>query len=180
MGNMTKKQGLALTLLLLAAGLSLEAQQLTRFAVVDLSRVYNSFFRDSRAVREWEERSDRVQSEIDRMTAEIQVLRGSHVTAQANGEDDRALRLENEIYRKTQFLQEYYQVKTTELNDQRTRLAQSGTFLDQVYSEIRSIAESEGYSMVLNLKENTGILWYSPTVDITDKLIQNLLTKAGR
>jgi outer membrane protein len=178
MGNMTKKQGLVLALLMLA--LSLEAQQLTRFAVVDLTRVYNAFFRDSRAVREWEERSARVQSEIDRMTAEVQELRSSLVTAQANGEEERALRLENEVYRKTQLLQEYYQVKTAELNDQKNRLAQSGTFLDQVSSEIRFIAESEGYSMVLNLRENTGILWYSPTVDITDKLIQNLLTKAGR
>jgi outer membrane protein len=34
--------------------------------------------------------------------------------------------------------------------------------------------------MVLNLKENTGILWYSSTVDIKDKLIQNLSNKSGR
>jgi outer membrane protein len=34
--------------------------------------------------------------------------------------------------------------------------------------------------MVLNLKENTSIIWYSPTVDITDKVIQNLQAKAGR
>jgi outer membrane protein len=33
---------------------------------------------------------------------------------------------------------------------------------------------------VLNLKENKDILWYSPTVDITDKLIQNLLEKSRR
>jgi outer membrane protein len=66
------------------------------------------------------------------------------------------------------------------LEDQKKKLSQSSGFLEQVYDEIRFIAESEGYSMVLNLKENTGILWYSPTVDITDKLIQNLRTKAGR
>jgi outer membrane protein len=162
--------------LLFSAG----AQQLTRFAVVDLTRVYSSFFRDSRAVREFEERSARVQSEIDRMTQEIQTLRSQQLDAEARGDQERALRLENEIYRKSEYLREYYRIKTEELNDQKNRLAQSGTFLDQVYSEIRFIAESEGYSMVLNLKENTGILWYSPTVDITDKLIQNLLTKAGR
>jgi outer membrane protein len=156
------------------------AQQLTRFAVVDLARVYSSFFRDSRAVREFEERSARVQSEIDRMTQEIQTLRSQQLDAEARGDQDRALRLESDIYRKSEYLREYYRIKTGELEDQKNRLAQSGTFLDQVYSEIRFIAESEGYSMVLNLKENTGILWYSPTVDITDRLIQNLLTKAGR
>jgi outer membrane protein len=166
--------------LVLALGFSLEAQQLTRFAVVDLPRVYTSFFRDSRAVRELEERSARVQSEIDRMTAEIQGLRSSQLDAEAKGDEARALRVESQIYQKSEYLKEYYQVKTAEINDQRTKLSQSGTFLDQVYNEIRNVAESEGYSMVLNLKENSGILWYSPTVDITDKLIQNLLAKAGR
>jgi outer membrane protein len=163
-----------------ALGFSLSAQQLTRFAVVDLPKVYTAFFRDSRAVREFEERSTRVQSEIDRMTAEIQTLRNTQVDAEARRDEERALRTQNEIYRKSEFLREYYQVKTAELEDQKRKLSQSGSFLEQVYDEIRFIAESEGYSMVLNLKENTGILWFSPTVDITDKLIQNLRNKAGR
>jgi len=153
---------------------SLSAQQLTRFAVVDLSKVYAAFFRDSRAVREFEERSARVQSEIDRMTKEIQDLKSKQADMVLKGDQAQALKLENESYRKSEFLKEYYTVKTAELEDQRKKLSQSGTFLEQVYSEIRSIAESEGYSMVLNLKESTGILWYSPTVDITDKVIQNL------
>jgi outer membrane protein len=176
---MEKRYGILLFLLTLL-GLSLGAQQLTRFAVVDLPTVYVAFFRDSRAVREFDERSARVQAEIDRMNTEIQNLKNSKVSAELRGEQEQAARLENDIYRKSEFLKEYFQLKTAELEDQKKKLTQSGSFLEQVYDEIRFIAESEGYSMVLNLKENTGILWYSPTVDITDKLIQNLLTKAGR
>jgi outer membrane protein len=177
---MMKKRSLICFFLLTLGGLALEAQQLTRFAVVDLPKVYLAFFRDSRAVREWEERSARVQTEIDRMNGEIRDLRTNKTNAELRGDQDQVLRLENEIYRKSEFLQEYFTLKTAELEDQKKKLTQSGSFLEQVYDEIRFIAESEGYSMVLNLKENTGILWYSPTVDITDKLIQNLLTKAGR
>jgi outer membrane protein len=167
-------------LLCLLPGKALEAQQLTRFAVVDLPKVYVAFFRDSRAVREFEERSSRVQTEVDRMTAEIQDLKLRQAEAVLRGEQEQGARLENEIYRKSEFLKEYYKLRTSELEDQKKKLTQSGTFLEQVYDEIRFIAESEGYSMVLNLKENNGILWYSPTVDITDKLIQNLLDKAKR
>ncbi|MDR1901044.1 MAG: OmpH family outer membrane protein [Treponema sp.] len=165
---------------LTAAGFSLNAQQLTRFAVVDLSKVYVSFFRESRAVREFEERSARVQAEINQMTKEIQDLKSSQISAEFRGDRNEALRLENEAYRKSEFLKEYYKLKTAELEDQKSKLTQSGAFLEQVYDEIRYIAESEGYSMVLNNKENTGILWFSPTVDITDKLIQNLLAKSRR
>jgi outer membrane protein len=174
------KRSLFLALFVSAFGFSLGAQQLTRFAVVDLPKVYVAFFRDSRAVREFEERSARVQREIDRMTAEIQDLKSRQADALVQGNEDQSVRLENDIYRKSEFLKDYYKLKTQELEDQKKKLTQSSAFLEQVYDEIRYIAESEGYSMVLNLKESTGILWYSPTVDITDKLIQNLLDKAKR
>ena len=174
------KRIVLLVLVYSGMGLPLAAQQLTRFAVVDLPKVYVAFFRESRAVRDFEERSARVQSEIDRMTAEIQNLKVNQVNAQAQGNMEQALRLDNEINRRSDFLKEYYRTRTAELETMKSRLTQSGAFLEQVYDEIRYIAESEGYSMVLNLKENTGILWYSPTVDITDKLIKNLLEKSGR
>ncbi|MDR0722454.1 MAG: OmpH family outer membrane protein [Treponema sp.] len=173
-----KKWGFALFLIGLVS--QLDAQQLTRFAVVDLSQVYMAFFRDSRAVRDWEERSARVQTEIDRMSREIQDLKNSQLSAENRGDREQALRFEHEVYRKSEYLKEYYKIKTAELEDQKSKLTQSGAFLNQVNNEIRLIAESEGYSMVLSLKENTGILWYSPTVDITDKLIQSLRSKVGR
>ncbi|MDR1900518.1 MAG: OmpH family outer membrane protein [Treponema sp.] len=177
---MMKKYFLALALIVTGLGMRLSSQQLTRFAVVDLPRVYVAFFRDSRAVREFEDRSARVQAEIDRITAEVQSLKSRQLDAAARGDSDQAMRLESDLYRRSEFLKEYYKTKTAELEDQKKKLTQSGSFLDQVYDEIRFIAESEGYTMVLNLKENSGILWHSPTVDITDKLIQNLLSKAGR
>jgi len=157
-----------------------DAQQLTRFAVVDLPRVYTAFMSESRAVRDFEERSARVQADIDRMTAEIQALNVNKVNAQNQGNTAQALRYEAEAISKTDILKEYYRTKTAELESIKNSLTQSGTFLDQVYDEIRYVAESEGYSMVLNLKENNGILWYNQTVDITDKLIKSLMDKARR
>jgi outer membrane protein len=173
------KKILAAMIALMGAALQAEAQQLTRFAVVDMPKVYLAFFRESRAVREFEEQSARVQAEIDRMTREIQSLQSDRFNAEARGDRTQSMRLENDIYRASEYLKEYYRIKTAELEDRRNKLAQSDVFRSQIYDEIRNIAESEGYSMVLNLKEND-ILWYSPTVDITDKLIQNLRAKAGR
>jgi outer membrane protein len=156
---------------------SLYSQQLTRLAVVDLSKVYTAYFRESRAVREFEERSAAIQAEIDKMTREIQELRSRRIDLVNQGDQAGALRLENEIYRKQEFLKEYYTVKTAELEDQKRKLAQSDSFLEQVQGEIRSIAESEGYTLVLPVKD---AIWYSPTVDITDKVIQNLANRSRR
>jgi outer membrane protein len=152
-------------------------QQITRFAIVDMPKVYTAFFRDSRAVRQFEEKSAKVQSDIDRMTKEIQELRSRHADAILRDDQSEVLRLENLIYGRSEYLREFYQTRTTELENDKKRLMQSGSFLDQVYDEIRYIAESEGYSMVIDLKQFSAILWYSNTVDITDKLITNLQTK---
>ena len=171
---MTKK---ILLFLLLNISCFLYGQQLTRFAVVDLPKVYTEFFRDSRPVREFEERSTRVQNEIDRRNKEILDLRGRHSEAVLQGNQSEANRLESQVYRLTEALRDYYQTQTAILEDQKNRLMQSGSFLDQVYDEIRFIAESEGYSMVLNRSDTKGIIWFSATVDITDKLIQNLRTR---
>ena len=174
------RKNIILCMLLSGLGLMAGAQQLTRFAVEDMTRVYTAFFPEPRAVPEFEERSRQVQAEIDRISAEIQELQTSQAAAGMRGEQEQALRLENEVIRRSNYLKEYYQLKTAELESQKNRLTQSSSFLDQVLSEIRFIAESEGYTMVLSLKENTGIVWYSPTVDITDKLIQNLSARSGR
>ena len=146
-----KKTFLFLAVCLLTT--SLYSQQLTRFAVVDLSRVYFAYFRDSRDVREFEERSANVQAEIDKMTKEIQELRSKRVDLVNQGDQTGALRLENEIYRKSEFLKEYYSVKTAELEDRRKKLSQSDSFLEKVHNEIRSIAESEGCTLVLPIKD---------------------------
>ena len=174
------KRVLASVILAAAFVVPAASQQLTRLAVVDLQRVFTTFYRDSKAVRDFEERSARVQSEVDRMTADIQVLQRDKVEAERTQDTERVLRLESDLYKKTAFLQEYFRVKTAELEDQKKKLSQSSAFFQQVHDEIGLVAEKEGYSMVLNLRESTGILWYSHTVDVTDLVIQSLNTKAGR
>jgi len=166
--------------LLLNVTCVLYSQQLTRFAIVDLPKVYIAFFRDSRPVREYEERVARVQNEVDRRTREILDMRGRHSDAVLRGDQAEANRLDAQIYRQSEALGNYYQTQMSILEDQKRNLTQSGSFMDQVYDEIRYIAETEGYSVVMNLSENKGIVWFSPTVDITDRLINNLRTKAGR
>jgi outer membrane protein len=174
------KRLLLILIAALAPAIPATSQQLTRMAVVDLQRVFTTFYRDSKAVRDFEERSARVQAEVDRMTAEIQGLQREKVEAERVNDPERVLRLESDIFKKTNFLQEYFRVKTAELEEQKKKLSQSTAFLQQVHDEIGLVAEKEGYSIVLNLRESTGILWYSHTVDVTDLVIESLNTKAGR
>jgi outer membrane protein len=170
-----KKRIFIFILLIVSSFLYAQQQQLTRVAVVDMPKVYTAYFKDSRAVRQFEEKSAKVQSDIDKMTKEIQDLKSRHADALLRDDQSEVLRLDNLIYRRSEYLREFYQTRTAELENEKKKLMQSGSFLDQVYDEIRYIAESEGYSMVI--EKNNNILWYSNTIDITNKLITNLQKK---
>lgn len=157
--------------LALAAGSSF-AQQITKFAVVDTARIYASFYRDSRNVRDYEAKKEQYQGEIKRMSDEIKRLRQDKVDADALGDQLKAARIDSEISSKTGFLVDYSKVKNAELDDLRKKLITDDQFYSALYDQIQKIAESDGYSMVLSLQENASIIWYSPTVDVTEKVLR--------
>ncbi len=162
--------------LLLGAGGAANAQQITRFAVVDLDRVTTAFFVDSKAYRDYEDQKTRTQKDLEQKAADFNTLKQSMYDAQTRGDQAEYLRLRNEVVRQQEYLQFYERTVRAELESQRTQLNQSDAFWQQVNNEIRYIAESEGYTMVLDIKTQ-GIIWYSSSVDITQKLISNLRSK---
>jgi outer membrane protein len=162
---------------ILTAGYS---QRLTMVAIVDLPRVYSEFFRESRAVREFEDFVARVQRDIDRMRGEIQSLQTRHADAIARDNQSEITRLENDINRRTENLREFAQTRNTEIETRRRNLMQSDTFVRQVQDEMRYIGESEGFTMIFDIRNTPGIAWYRPTIDVTDRLIQSLRTRSNR
>ncbi len=153
------------------------AQQITRFAVVDTARIYTSFYRDSRSVRDFESKKAQYQAEIQRMTDEIKGLRQQKVDAETQGDAAKSARLDAEVSSKTSTLLDYSKAKNTELDTLKKKLMTDDDFYSALYDQIKTIAESDGYSMVLSLQSGNSILWYSPTVDITDKVIREMTSK---
>lgn len=155
---------------------ALFSQQITRFAVIDTARIYTTFYRDSRNVRDFEAKRTRYQKEIERYSEEIKSLRQQKVDAEALGETQKATRLEAQINTKTSFLLDYSKAKNAELDQLKKQLVTDDEFYSMLYEQIRRISEADGYSMVLSLQEGNSIIWYSPTVDITDKVIRSMIS----
>lgn len=165
---------IAVLLIVVCLSVSAFAQQITKFAVVDTARIYTTFPRDSRQARSYEEKREKYNSEIKRMSNEIQVLRQKKVNAKAANQGELVKKYENEIASKTSFLIEYTQSSNDELQMLSKKLISDDEFYSLLYKTIKQIAESEGYSMVLSLQETGSILWFSPSVDITDQIIREL------
>ena len=168
-----KKYGI-ISILFLVCAATLSAQQITRFAVVDTSRIYSTFLRDARSVRDYQAKQAKYQAETQRMSDEIITLRQKKVDAEAAGKKDAVQKYQAEIDSKTSFLLEYSKACNDELAMLRKNLVSDDVFYARLYAAIKKIAESEGYTMVLNLQQGEAIVWYSPTVDITETVIREL------
>ena len=159
---------------LLAGAAAASAQQITRFAVVDTSRIYATFLRDSRSVRDYQAKQAKYQAETQQMSDEIIALRQKKVDAEAIGRSDAVQKYQAEIDAKTSFLLEYSKACNDELAMLRKSLVSDDVFYARLYAAIKKIAESQGYTMVLHLQQGEAIIWYSPTVDITETVIREL------
>ena len=153
------------------------AQTMTRFGVVDTARVYSTYFRDSAAVRNYEQKKAEFQKRINEKTEELKTLNQKLIDLKEKGDDAAAMKIEAEITKKADYLAEFANAKNTELESIKRRIEKSDSFYSSLYDVIGRIAESEGYSMILSLQQANSILWYSPSVDITDKVISGLSSR---
>ena len=150
------------------------AQQITKFAVVDTNRVYQAYFRNSAPVRNYESKKEEFQKELDKQVAELQRLNDQKIEYQRSGNDAEAMKIESKITKKTDFINEFTNAKNTELESLKNSLKENNAFYKELYDTLARVAESGGYSAILNLQEANSILWYSPSVDITDLVISRL------
>ena len=168
------KKIFALTLLTLVLCGFASAQQITKFGVVDTSRVYEAYFRDTGPVRNYEKKKADFQKQIDSLTQELKDLQAKRAEALKNKNEATVQRLDSQITKQTEYLKEYTNAKNMELDSLRRSLQSSDSFYQKLYSTLERIAEGGGYSMILSLQDSNSILWYSPSVDVTDEVISAL------
>lgn len=162
----------------LAALLSAQ-QSITRFAVVDMNRVFSAFAEQSSEAKAYNEKRNKVQADIEKMNQELQDLNAKLEEARAAEKKDQIRSLENQIRAKVQSTKNYIDTHYAELERDRERLSRNESFSSQLNTVLRQVAESEGYSMILD-KRDTVILWQSPSVDITNKVIERIRSGTAR
>ncbi len=170
---------LAAGVLALAASAAF-AEQITRVGILDIEKVYSVYFRESRAVKEFQEQKARVLREIKRIDDEILRLEAEKLEAENSGDAARALKLDTTIFQRKQYRDDYKRVKNEQLRQMSEKLYQSDAFLDELLAAIKYVAESEGFTLVLNnSRQYQGFFfYYTPEIDITEKVIQELMRRS--
>lgn len=162
---------IAVALVLLTTGVAV-AEQLTTVAIINIERVYNTFYRDSQDVREIERLRREYQDEIDQHVRELESLRQRHTIALDQNNTITATRLETQIADKERFIEDLARRRRSQLEARQARLL-SDSFLNRMQQAIQYVAETEGYTVVLRT-DSEGLQWWSSTVDISDKVLARL------
>lgn len=150
------------------------AQQITKFGVVNTAEVYNAYFRNSKPIRDYENKKNEFQNEINKLTDELKKLQQKKLDYENDRNEVAAVKIESEITKKKAYLTEYTNAKNVELEVMQKTLMTSDDFYKKLYNTLAKMAESGGYSMILSLQDANAILWYSSSVDITSEVIKEL------
>jgi outer membrane protein len=178
-----KRAGIgALILLLMLSASALFADQITKVGILDIEKVYSIYFRESQAVKELQQLRADVLREINRIDEEILLLESQKLDAESRNDGQAALRLDREIFERKQYRDDYRRIKMDQIRKRSENLYRSDEFLDELLQAIEFVAESEGFSLVLNSSGQFSqfFFFYTKEVDITELVIQELMRRAGQ
>jgi outer membrane protein len=162
-----------ISILLLSAAVSAFATQITKVGVVDRAKILQTFYKESQATRELEDLKETIQNELVRLNEEIKMYEERKLSAENRGDETEALKLDNIIFNKKQYMQDYYRTKNNQLTEKQKSLSQDIEFAKELMDTINFIALSQGFSIVMD-KTTPGLIWYNEEVDITNMVLEHL------
>ncbi|MBI9098698.1 MAG: OmpH family outer membrane protein [Spirochaetaceae bacterium] len=149
------------------------ATQITRVGVIDRAKILQTFYTKSQATRELDELKEAMQNELVRLSDEIKMYEERKLNAENRGDETEALKLDNIIFDKKQYLQDYYRTKNNQLTERQKNLSQDREFAQQLLEVIDFVALSQGFSIVLDIS-TPGLIWSNDEVDITNLVLERL------
>ena len=164
-------------MLLLGAGVTAVAEQLTTVAVFDMDQVLLSFYSDSDVLRDYRRAEEQYRADLSRAENDLRDLQARRATAVNRNDSRLASRLREDIAAQQEYVlalnERWYQTEDALLGE-----LQDDQFFETVYQVAGYIAEENGYTLIMDVSRiGMGIFWYSPSIDVTDDIIQELLVR---
>jgi len=161
-----------LILSLCASTLSMQAQ---KFALVDMEFILKNIPAYERANEQLSQVSKKWQAEVDALTTEAQTMYKNYQNEvvflsaeQKKAKQDAIMEKEKQASE----LKRKYFGPEGELFKKRTSLMTP--IQDEIYNAIKDISDLRGYQLVLDRASDTGIIFGSPKIDISNEVLQKL------
>lgn len=163
-----------LLLLIIMMGCSLTAHS-QGHVFVDSEKVFKSIAAYNEAISTLEKMAEAAQKRIDETFQTIDQMYNAYQAQRAylsessrNAREEEIIRMEREI---NQFQENFFGQDGQFI---RTRIGMIKPIQDRVFNVVSNYAQSNGYTMVVDIVNNQTLLYYSPALDKTEAII-NLL-----
>lgn len=165
------KKILLMSLMCLAA-LSMSAQ---KFALVDMEYILKNIPAYERANEQLTQVSKKWQAEVEALNTEASTMYKNYQNEVVFLSQEQKKARQEEIMKKEKSASELkrkYFGPEGELFKKRQSLMTP--IQDEIYNAVKEIAELRGYSLVVDRASNSGIIFGSPKIDISNEVLQKL------
>lgn len=152
--------------------LSVTVASAQNYMVIDSERVFKSIAEYNNALTQIENLSKQYQAKVDEKFREVETLYNSYVAARASLSDYSRQQREQQILQLEQEATEYQESifgADGELMKRRMELIQP--IQQRVFEVIERFAKAQGYDLVIDIAANPTVLYYSESVDYTNRII---------
>lgn len=168
------KKTLMILLVLTAVLPSAFAQQITKVGVVNVGEVIDTFYRESKDVREIYQKKEEVMKRIQEMKDDIRDLERELELAEDLTDTSKVRKVERSLRNKKRQMEEYIKIKDEELNKMYKRLVNRSEFKKRLLEAIEFVAKDEGYSVIFE-SDKLNLLYWSKDVDVTELVIKRMI-----
>ena len=166
------KKIIALTALCIGCLLPAAAQ---KFAMVDMEYIMSNIPAYERANEQLEQVSKKWEAEVEALNTEAQTMYKNYQNevvflSQEQKRDRQEAIMKNE--KQAAELKQKYFSPEGELYKKREALM--NPIQDEIYNAVKEIAEYRGFSLVIDRSSNSGIIYGSTKVDISNEVLQKL------
>lgn len=146
-----------------------------KFALVDMEYILKNIPAYERASEQLNQVSKKWQAEVDALTEEAQTLYKNYQNEAVFLSTEQKTKKEEEIVAKEKEaaeLKKKYFGPEGELFKKRESLM--APIQDEIYNAVKDISDSKGYSLILDRASDTGIIFASPKIDISNEVLTKL------
>ncbi|MFA6702335.1 MAG: OmpH family outer membrane protein [Dysgonamonadaceae bacterium] len=165
----------SLLLICLFSIIAVSSAYAQKYALIDMEYILKKIPAVEQANNELEEASKQWQAEIEAQTTEVEALYKKYQKDFDLLKGDEKTRRENEIVEKENQinnLSNSYFGPDGELLKRREEFMKP--IQDEIYEAIKSISNASGYQMVIDRASATSIIFASPSIDISDQVLEML------
>lgn len=146
-----------------------------KFALVDMDYILKNIPAYERANEQLNQVSKKWQAEVDALTSEAQTLYKNYQSEAVFLSEEQKTKREEAVVAKEKEaaeLKRKYFGPEGELYKKRESLM--APIQDEIYNAVKDISEQKGYSLILDRASDSGIIFASPKVDISNEVLTKL------